>query len=78
LTRKDLEKGVSCLYAHLLKFGLTMNIGIGATPSKTEAVFFPPPRRSYSEANTSRLDVLDDTGNAIGFIDFATKFKYLG
>jgi hypothetical protein len=59
-------------------FGLTMHIGIGSTPSKTEAIFFPPPRRSYSEAKTSRLDVLDGTGNAIGFIDFTTEFKYLG
>jgi hypothetical protein len=24
-TRGDLEKGASCLYAHLLKFGLTMH-----------------------------------------------------
>jgi hypothetical protein len=36
-TREDLEKVASCLYAHLLKFGQTMHIGIGATPSKTEA-----------------------------------------
>jgi hypothetical protein len=77
-TREDLEKSASCLYEHLLKFGLTMHIGIGATPSKTEAMFFPPPRRSYSEVNTLRLDVLDGTGNAIGFIDFTTTFKYLG
>jgi hypothetical protein len=49
-----------------------MHIGIGATPSKTEGMFFQPPRRSYSEADTSRLDVLDDMGNAIGFIDIAT------
>jgi hypothetical protein len=39
-TRDDLVKGASCLYAHLLKFGLTMHIGIGATPSKTEAMYF--------------------------------------
>jgi hypothetical protein len=32
-TKEDLEKEASCLYAHLLKFGLTMHIGIGATPS---------------------------------------------
>jgi hypothetical protein len=31
-TREDLEKGASCLYVHLLKFGLTMHISIGATP----------------------------------------------
>jgi hypothetical protein len=40
-------------------------------------MFFPPSRRSYSEANTLRLDVLDGTGNAIGFIDFTTEIKYL-
>jgi hypothetical protein len=55
-----------------------MHIGIGVAPSKTEAVSFPPPRQSNSEADTSKLGVLDGTGNAIGFIDFATEFKYLG
>jgi hypothetical protein len=54
-----------------------MHIGIGATPSKTEEIFFPPPRRPYSEANTSRLNILDGTGYATGFIDFTTEFKYL-
>jgi hypothetical protein len=34
-----LEKDACCLYAHLLKFGLTMRIGTGATPSKNEAFF---------------------------------------
>jgi hypothetical protein len=48
------------------------------TPSKTEAVFIPPPRRLYSDADTSRLGVLDYLGNVIGFIDFTTEFKYLG
>jgi hypothetical protein len=32
ITRDDFEKGASCLYVHLLNFGLTMHIGIGATP----------------------------------------------
>jgi hypothetical protein len=77
-TRDDLEKSASYLYAHDLKFGLSMHIGIGATPSKTEAMSFPQPRRPYSEAGISRLDVLNSTGNASGFIDFTTKFKYLG
>jgi hypothetical protein len=77
-TRDDLEKGASCLYEHLLKFGLMMHIGIGATPSKTEAMFFPPPRRLYSGADISRLGVLDYLGNAAGFIDLSTEFKYLG
>jgi hypothetical protein len=55
-----------------------MHIGIGATPLKTEAMFFPPPRRLYSEADTSRVGGLDSTGNAVCFIDFTTEFKYLG
>jgi hypothetical protein len=41
-------------------------------------MFFPPPRRLYSEADTSRLGVLDYQGNPVGFIDFTTESKYLG
>jgi hypothetical protein len=55
-----------------------MHIGTGSTPLKTEAMFFPPPRRLYSVAETSRLDALDYLGNHVGFIDFTTEFKYLG
>jgi hypothetical protein len=55
-----------------------MHIGTGATPSKTEAMYFPPPRRLYSDTATSRLDVLDYLGNHVGFIDFTAEFKYLG
>jgi hypothetical protein len=54
-----------------------MHIG-GETPSQTEAMFFPPPRRLYSSADTLRLDVLGYLGNPVGFIDFTTEFKYLG
>jgi hypothetical protein len=77
-TRDGLEKGASYLYAHLLKFGLTMHNGTGATPSNTEAMFFPPPRRLYSGADTSRLDALDYLRNPVGFNDFTTEFKYFG
>jgi hypothetical protein len=55
-----------------------MHIDTGAMPSKTEAIYFPPPRRLYSDADTSRLDVLDYPGNPVRFIDFTTKFIYLG
>jgi hypothetical protein len=41
-SRDDLRKGANYLYEHLLKYGLTMHIGTGATPSKTEAMPFPP------------------------------------
>jgi hypothetical protein len=36
------------------------------------------PRRLYSGAGISRLDVLDYLGNTVGFNDFTTEFKYLG
>jgi hypothetical protein len=50
----------------------------GATPSKTEAMYFPSPNRLYSDADTSRLGILDNLGNHVGFIDFTTELKYLG
>jgi hypothetical protein len=55
-----------------------MRIDNGATPSKTEAVHFPPPRGLYSDANTSWPSVLYYPGSSVGFIDFTTEFKYLG
>jgi hypothetical protein len=55
-----------------------MRIGIGAMPSKTKTIYFPPPRWLYSDADTSRLDVFDYLGNPFGFIDFTTEFRYLG
>jgi hypothetical protein len=54
-----------------------MHIGTWATPSKTEAIYFPLPRRLYSDADTTRLDVLDYLWNPVGFIDLTTESKYL-
>jgi hypothetical protein len=42
------------------------------------ALYSQEPRRLYSDADTSRLDVLDYLGNPVCFIDFTTEFKYLG
>ena len=50
-----------------------MHVGRGDTASKTEAMYFPPPRTAYEAADTSRFYV-----NGTGFIDFCEKFKYLG
>ena len=47
--------------------------GRGNAASKTEAMYFPPPRVAYEAADTSRF-YIDGTG----FIDFCEKFKYLG
>jgi hypothetical protein len=42
-----------------------MHIGTGAMPSKTEAMYFPPPWLLYSGADTSRLGVLDYLGGIL-------------
>jgi hypothetical protein len=39
---------------------------------------FPSPRRLYSDADASRLDVIDNGRNHVGFINFATEVTYLG
>jgi hypothetical protein len=54
-----------------------MHIGIGETPSKNEAMYISPLRRLYFDADTSRLDVLDDSGNPVGFNNFTKEFKCL-
>ena len=66
------------LYNHLRKFGLLMHVGNGDVASKTEAMYFPPPRAEYTEADTTRIDVLDTSGVPVGFVDFTKEFKYLG
>ena len=77
-SRADLEIGASYLYNHLRRFGLQVHVGSGNTASKTEAMYFPPPRSLYSTADTSRFKVLNNEGLPIGFIDFTEEFKYLG
>ena len=69
-SRADLITGSSYLYNHLRKFGLLMHVGNGACTSKTEAMYFPPPRVEYSAADTSLIEVCDPNGAPIGFIDF--------
>jgi hypothetical protein len=66
--RDDLEKGSSCLYAHWHRSNAIKDCGS----------FLFTARRLYSDAGPSRLGVLDYLGNAAGFIDFTTEFKYLG
>ena len=43
-TRGDLQRGIDLIYHHFGRFGLEMHIGRGASTSKTECVFFPPPQ----------------------------------
>jgi len=77
-SRNDIEIGASYICNHLRKLGVVVHVGTGTTPSKTEAMYFPPPRQDYAAADTSRINVLDDEGAPVGFIDFTTEFKYLG
>ncbi len=32
----------------------------------------------YSNAETTRIDIRNADGSAVGFVDFTTEFKYLG
>jgi len=43
-SRDNLIRGISLIHHHFARLGLKMHIGCGTTPSKTECVFFPPPR----------------------------------
>ena len=74
-SRDDLIiRGSNHIFAYLRKFGLCMHVGRGDTASKTEAMYFPPPRTAYeAAADTSRFYV-----DGTGFSDFFEKFKYLG
>jgi hypothetical protein len=39
-----MARGLALIHKHFGRFGLEMHIGHARTPSKTECVFFPPPR----------------------------------
>jgi hypothetical protein len=71
-TRDDMSTGANYLYHHLRRFGLLMHIGKGATPSKTEAVYYPPPRTNHTDGNQTSFVVAD------GFVSFTDEFRYLG
>lgn len=71
-TREDMVKGANYLYHHLRRFGLLMHIGKGDTASKTEAMYFPPPRQHSDGGDQSNFTVAD------GFVSFTAEFCYLG
>jgi hypothetical protein len=43
-SRENMTKGLALIYSHFAHFGLEMHIGRAGSPSKTECVFFPPPK----------------------------------
>ena len=72
-SREDLIRGSNQIFSHLRKIGLLMHVGRGGTASKAEAIYFPSPRQSYTDGNTSNFPV-DDTSS----ISFTESFRYLG
>ena len=72
-TRDDMVVGIDYMIKHLKRFGLLVHVGRGATASKTEAMYFPPPRTLAATGDQSDFTVDDD-----GFISFVEKFPYLG
>jgi hypothetical protein len=72
-SRDDLITGSNHIFSHLRMYGLQMNIGRGATASKTEAMYFLPPRQAHAAAGTSLFLV-----DGMGFVEFSESFKCLG
>ena len=66
-SRADLELGASYLSNHLRRCGLMMHNGVDTVLSKTEAMYFPPPRVDYSTADTTRFDIRNPDGSTVGF-----------
>jgi hypothetical protein len=63
---------------HMSRFALAMHIGVDTALSKTEAMYFPPPRVNCSTAETSSKDIRNADGSAVGFVDFTKELEYLG
>ena len=55
-----------------------MHIGVDTTLSKTEAMYFPPPRVDYYIADTPRLDTRNADGSTVCFVAFTKESKSLG
>ena len=79
-SRADLERGARLLKAHLARFGLEMHCGRAdadgnvVAKSKTEAMFFPPPRTTPTDDDLAPLRVDD----RCGVVTFTDRFRYLG
>ena len=55
-----------------------MHTSVGTTLSKTEAMYFPPPRVDYFTSDTCCSDIRNEDRFAVGFVDFTNEFKLLG
>jgi len=54
-----------------------MHVGSGATISKTEVMYCPPPL-SYDDGDSKKSAVFGPNGESLGSVSFTKEFKYLG
>ena len=59
-TREDMVTGIDYMIKHLRRFGLLIHVGRGTTASKTEAMYFPPPRTPASTGDQTDFPVDGD------------------
>jgi len=71
-SRRDLQEGMELVYRALGRLGMRCHIGRNGAMSKTEAMYFPPPKSAYDQADTTPLNI--DGGH----VHFTKRFKYLG
>jgi hypothetical protein len=55
-----------------------VHIGVDTTLSKSEAMYFSPPRVDYSNADTYRFGIRNADDSTVDFVDFTKEFKHLG
>ncbi len=67
-----MQKGMNLIFRTFKRLGLTCYVGRSGSKSKTEAMYFSPPRSSYEDANTLPLKVDG------GVVTFTQAFKYFG
>jgi hypothetical protein len=68
-SQENMTKGLALIYSHLARFGLEMHISRAGSPSKTECVFFPPPRffNSQLPLSIANCDDSNDSDNALEY-----------
>ena len=79
INRENTELGVNQLISHFSRFGMQIHTGTARKNSKSEIVFFPRAKRSYSDPsmhdNTDQSAILCSNNSHIPVV---SKFRYLG
>eukprot|EP00978_Attheya_sp_CCMP212_P012127 scaffold30130_cov58-Attheya_sp.AAC.9 len=75
--KSDMIKAAKIIFDHFACFGLIMHIGKNGKKSKTEAMYFPPPKL-LTKNETPEVYTKDTFPVKDGYVGFTDKFKYLG